>query len=314
MNEPPQLPLIVIAGPTASGKSWLGLEVAESVHGEVLGCDSVQVYRHFNLGSAKLRQEEQRGIPHHLIDIVEPEERFTAGDYARLGRAALAGVSGRGRVPIVVGGTGFYLRALIDGLFDEPERLGADWRQEITERERRRPGLAHRFLTRLDREAAGRIHARDVQKVVRAIEVSMSGRPITEQHLSGREALNGYRILRFFLNPPRNELRVRIRERSAGMFRNGLVEEVRSILRQGVSASAKPFESIGYAQALRVLQGELPESAAIDETAVRTGQYAKRQVTWFKREQEMTTVETFGDRPEARAALLGAIQSFLSAR
>ena len=206
-------PLIVIVGPTGSGKSDLALRIAEEYGGEIINCDSIQLYRYLNIGSAKLPVEERRGIPHHLIDVLDPDEIFTAGEYARRARAILAEMTSRGRLPIVAGGTGFYLRALLEGLFQGPARDEA-LRSRLAQREGKKPGSLHRLLRRFDREAALRIHSNDVPKVVRALEVCLlTRRPMTELFREGRDALEGYRTFKAALFPDREVLGARLDER-----------------------------------------------------------------------------------------------------
>ncbi len=199
-------PLVAIAGPTGSGKSDLALALAERYRGEIVNCDSIQVYRGFDIGAAKLPEAARRGIPHHLIDIVGPGELFTAGEYARRAREALGEISARGRLPILAGGTGFYLRALLDGLFAGPTRDQAV-RDRLAARETRRAGSLHRLLRRFDPAAAARIHPNDTPKVMRAVEIRMlSRRPATEMFGNGRQALTGYRTLKLGLLPDREAL------------------------------------------------------------------------------------------------------------
>ncbi len=289
--------LAIVAGPTGSGKSELALAIAGTLGGEVVNCDSLQVYRHFDIGTAKLPESLRRGIPHHLMDIAEPEQLFTAGDYLRLGRAAIGEISERGRLPVVAGGTGFYLRALTDGLFAGPERNEVI-RELLAERERRRPGALHRFLRRLDAAAAGRIHPRDVQKLIRAVEVCLISRtPITEQFGAGRDPLSGYRMAKIGLSPPRAQLYARLDERCSRMFESGLLEEVRSLLARGTPRTAKPFESLGYKEALAVVEGRMAPDEAIAAAQIETRHYAKRQLTWFRREKDICWLEGFGSEP-----------------
>jgi tRNA dimethylallyltransferase len=287
-------PLIVLAGPTASGKTSLALRLAEEFNGEIVSCDSVAVYREMEIGTAKPTREERALIQHHMIDIVWPNQFCTAGDYSRQAREALTGIADRGHLPIVVGGTGLYLRALIDGLFPAPP-------QKPGRRERLR-GLAdtrgsaylHRILTRLDKTAAATIHVNDVPKVIRAIEVSLAPEgPLTQQWQKGRDALTGYRIFRLGLNPPRERLYERINQRASAMFDRGLVEETeRLIARYG--RDCRPFTSLGYAEAVAVLQNELTREKAVSQAQQGHRNYAKRQLTWFRREPKMHWLEGCG--------------------
>jgi tRNA dimethylallyltransferase len=290
--------LVVILGPTCSGKSTLAISLAQRFSGEVISCDSVAVYRHFEIGTAKPSQEDRGRIPHYLIDVAEPGETFTAGEYARQARAALREIPTRGHLPIVVGGTGLYLRALLEGLFPGPQRS-----DELRERLRARANekgqdYLHRLLRRLDPEAASNIHANDAAKLIRAIEVCMATRaPMSEVWQErGRDPLRGFRILRIGLNPPREKLYERINVRAARMFRDGLIAETQSLLQRfGDAREITPMHSLGYQQAQQYLRGELTLARAV--TAVQQGHrnYAKRQMTWFRREPDVAWLEGFGD-------------------
>ncbi len=304
--------MVAVAGPTGSGKSDLALAIAEKFDGEVINCDSLQVYRYFNIGTAKLPVEERRGIPHHLMDVVNPDELFTAGEYARMARETVQGITARGHLPIVVGGTGFYLRALLDGLFEGPSR-DQPLRDRLAAREIRRPGSLHRLLTRFDAEAARKIHANDVPKVTRALEVCLvTRRPVSELFREGRDALRGYRTLKLGLFPDRDALYDRLNERCARMFEGGLVEEVRHILSLGYAESCKPFESHGYKQTLQLLRGELNSREAIFYAQRNTRNYAKRQVTWFRREQGLEWLKDFGDADVVREHTTMRVAEFLT--
>ena len=293
-------PLVAVAGPTGSGKSDLALAIAETFNGEIVNCDSLQVYRHFDIGTAKLRLDDRRGIPHHLIDIVDPDALFTAGEYARLGRKVLDEISGRGRLPVVAGGTGFYLRALVDGLFAGPSR-DQPLRERLAAREARRPGSLHRLLHRFDPHSAKQIHANDVPKVTRALEVCLlTRRPVSELFREGRDRLTGYRVLKLGLLPEREALYARLDQRCARMFECGLVDEVRHILSLGFPETVKPFESHGYKQALQLIRGELNPREAVFYAQRNTRQYAKRQITWFRKEPGLIWLKGFGDDPQIR--------------
>ena len=287
-------PLIVLVGPTASGKTSLALRLAEEFNGEIVSCDSVAVYREMEIGTAKPTREERALIQHHMIDIVWPNQVCTAGDYSRQAREALTGIADRGHLPIVVGGTGLYLRALIDGLFPAPPQKPG--RRERLRRlaDTRGSGYLHRILTRLDKTAGAAIHINDVPKVIRAIEVSLAAEgPLTQQWQKGRDALTGYRIFRLGLNPPRERLYERINQRASAMFDRGLVEETeRLIARYG--RDCRPFTSLGYAEAVAVLQNELTREKAVSQAQQGHRNYAKRQLTWFRRELKMQWLEGCG--------------------
>jgi len=303
--------LVAIVGPTGSGKSEIALRLAARFQGEILNCDSLQVFKYFNIGTAKLPEHAWRGIPHHLIDALEPDQVFTAGDFARTGRAILHEITRRGRLPIVTGGTGFYLRALVDGLAPGPAR-DAVLRERLAAKEALRPGTVHRLLTRLDPATAARMHPNDVPKAMRALEICLrSRRPATEVFAAGRDALQGYRVLKIGLFPDRTKLVTRLEARVEAMFAQGLVAEVESILARGVPPAAKPFESIGYKQALQVVRGELSLKDAIFYAKRDTRQYAKRQMTWFRQEPSLEVVSGFGDEEDVAGRVIARLEEFL---
>jgi len=303
--------LVALLGPTGSGKTALSLAVAARFGGEIVNCDSVAVYCDMELGTAKPSREERRQVPHHLIDILPPDHFCTAGDYSRLAREAIGAITARHHLPIVTGGTGLYLRALLDGLFQGPQRS-----EDLRERLRRSaeahsPGWLHRLLRRLDPAAAGRIHANDHPKLIRAIEVCLAGgKPLTEAWRSGRDPLPGYRILRIGLDPPRPELYARIDARATAMFAAGLVEETRSLIAR-YGESPRAFDALGYRQARAVLRGEMAEADATAVTRQAHRNYAKRQFTWFRREPEVRWLAGFGDDPAIASQAADLIQENL---
>ncbi len=293
MTSPTQ-PLIVLVGPTASGKSSLALRLAEEFNGEIVSCDSVAVYREMEIGTAKPSHEERALIQHHMIDIAWPNQACTAGDYSRQAREALNGITERARLPIVAGGTGLYLRALIDGLFPAPPTKPGQRERLRKLAATRGPAYLHRLLTRLDADAAAAIHVNDVPKVVRAIEVSLAAsQPLTQQWKKGRDTLTGYRVLHLGLNPPRERLYERINQRAAAMFDRGLIEETECLIgRYGIGC--RPFTSLGYAEAVAVLQNELTRELAVAQAQQGHRNYAKRQLTWFRREPDTLWLEGCG--------------------
>jgi tRNA dimethylallyltransferase len=291
-------PLIVLVGPTASGKTSLALRLAEEFSGEIVSCDSVAVYREMEIGTAKPSREERALIQHHMIDIAWPDEACTAGDYSRLAREALRGITERGHLPIVAGGTGLYLRALIDGLFPSPPTHPGHRERLRRRAETHGPAYLHRLLTRLDVRAAAAIHANDVSKVVRAIEVSLAARqPLTEQWQKGRDALTGYHFLRLGLEPPRPLLYERINHRAAAMFDRGLIEETERLIER-YGRDCRPFTSLGYAEASAVIRGELTREQAVAKAQQGHRNYAKRQATWFRREPQIHWLKGFGGDEE----------------
>jgi tRNA dimethylallyltransferase len=287
--------LVVLLGPTASGKTALSLALAEKFDGEIVSCDSVAVYRDFEIGTAKPGMAERALVPHHCLDIVSPERDYSAGDYQRDARAAIREITARGRLPVVTGGTGLYLRALLEGLFEGPRRsepLRAQLRRSAA---RHGAGWLSRVLDRLDPTAAARIHANDTPKLIRAIEVSLEARrPITEAWSAGAEPLTGYRVLRIGLAPERKALYARIDARARAMFERGLVDETRRLVEK-YGAERKIFDALGYRQAKLLLAGELTEAQAIEAAQRGHRNYAKRQLTWFRREPEVRWIAGFGD-------------------
>jgi tRNA dimethylallyltransferase len=313
VDKNPALPLVVILlGPTASGKTALALELAERFGGEIVSCDSVAVYRGMELGTAKPTREERRRVPHHLIDVAEPDEPFTAGEYSRRARAALREIAARGRLPIVTGGTGLYQRALTEGLFAGParhEELRTRLRQSA---ERHGSAWLHRMLRRLDPASAERIHANDTPKLLRAIEVCVAARRPMSAVLA-RNPLTGFRLLRIGLNPPRAELPpreglyARINARCAAMFAAGLVEETRGLLAR--YGPVKALDSLGYRQACGVIDGTMSVDEAVAAAQQGHRNYAKRQMTWFRREPEVRWIAGFGDEAETQHAAAELVAS-----
>jgi tRNA dimethylallyltransferase len=286
--------LVVNLGPTGSGKTALSIALSQQFEGEIVSCDSVAVYCGLEIGSAKPSATQRQLVPHHLLDVVAADAFYTAGDYARAARGAIAAIVGRGRLPIVTGGTGLYLRALLQGLFPGPQR-SSELRERLLRRaEARGPVSLHRILKRLDPASAARIHANDLSKVMRAIEVTIAGaRPMSEAWKEGRQALTGYRVLRLGLDPQRPQLYERINARARAMFAQGLVEETRDLLARYGSPPA--LDSLGYRQAAQYLAGALTIEQAIAAASQGHRNYAKRQLTWFRREPGVLWLNGFGD-------------------
>jgi tRNA dimethylallyltransferase len=304
---------VLLLGPTGSGKTALSLALGERFSCEIVSCDSVAVYRGMELGTAKPTIEERARLPHHLIDVADPDQPFTAGEYSRRARAALRQIVSRNRLPIVTGGTGLYLRALTEGLFAGPERQEALRQRLQCSRQRHGDSWLHRLLTRLDPASAERIHANDAAKLMRAIEVCLALRKPLSDVLGDREIardpLTGFRLLRIGLNPPRPALYDRLNQRAAAMFAAGLVEETRGLLdRYG---PVKALDSLGYRQGLAVLAGSLSFEAGVAAAQQGHRNYAKRQLTWFRREPEVHWIAGFGDEPEVLRLATELVQNNL---
>ncbi len=305
--EPEAPVLVIVLGPTAVGKSRVAVDLALRFGGEIIGGDSIQVYRGFDIGTAKPGPEDRRGVPHHLIDIVGPEVQYTAADFVRDALEAARGIAARGRLPIVAGGTGLYLKALADGLFPGPGRDPAV--RAALEAEAREKGLEALFrrLEAIDPEYARKIRGRDRVRIVRALEVhAATGRPISEHFRETRSPVAGRTVLRLGLRLEREALCRRIEDRVERMFARGLVDEVRGLLERGVPESAPPFRALGYSHVLRLLRGEIGRDEAVALTKIETRQYAKRQMTWFRK---MAGVVWFS--PEDGAALEQYVQNQL---
>ena len=314
--------LVVVLGPTASGKTALSLAIARRFPSEIVHCDSVAMYREFEIGTAKPSAAERAEIPHHLVDCVDPLDDVSAGEFARLGRQVLGEIEKRGRLPIVSGGTGLYLRAFVEGLFPGPQRS-----EELRDRLRGRAEKygaehLHRILRRLDASAALRIHPHDVPKVIRAIEVCLASRPpfrqtMTELWQQGREPLRGFRILRLGLNPEREALYARINQRAANMFdqgrpaggliAGGLIAETEKLLAK-YGDQARPLASLGYKQAVQFLRGGLDRESALAAAQQAHRNYAKRQITWFRREPDVHWLAGFGDDPAIQRESIATVE------
>jgi tRNA dimethylallyltransferase len=292
---------VILLGPTGSGKTTLSLALGEHFNGEIVSCDSVAVYRGMELGTAKPTPQERARLPHHIIDITDPDQPFTAGEYSRQARSALQDIASRAHLPIVTGGTGLYLRALTEGLFTAPERDQKLRARLIASRQNRGETWLHRLLQRLDPASAQRIHANDAPKLIRAIEICLATRQplsvtLADQKIA-RDPLTGFRLLRIGLNPPRPALYDRLNQRCAAMFADGLVDETRDLLAR--FGPIKALDSLGYRQALAVLAGTSSLEAAIEAAQQGHRNYAKRQLTWFRREPEVHWIGAFGDCQEA---------------
>jgi tRNA dimethylallyltransferase len=292
------LPLVAIVGPTASGKSALGVRLAEEFGGEVVACDSTQLYRGFDIGTAKPSLSERRGVPHHLIDILGPAEEATAGGYRQLALAVLEDLRSSDKLPVFTVGTGLYLRVLLEGLADVPQR-SEDLRARLREAAKdHAPGYLHRLLKRLDATSAEKIAPGDEQKLIRAIEVCLLARkPISEVYQTGRVPLEGWRVLKVGLQPPREKLYERIHTRTGAMLERGWISEVQGLISSGLDEKAKPFDFIGYHELRAVLRRQVSLEEARDAIQQATRRYAKRQLTWFRKEAAVRWFLGFGDDP-----------------
>jgi tRNA dimethylallyltransferase len=276
---------VVILGPTATGKSWISIEIAVAFQGEVINADAYQIYRGMDVGTGKVPEEKRKGIRHHLIDIRRPNEYFSAGQFRELAGRAIEEIRARGRLPIVTGGTGLYIRSLLKGLFAGPARC-EPVRKRLDRIERRKGiDILYRVLLRKDPETAGRIASADRQRIKRALEVYFqSGRPMSEyiEHHGFRD--EAYRPIRIGLTVPRDELNRRIERRVQAMFGSGFVEEVQSLLHEGYTPEGNAFKAIGYRWVVEFLKGDISRQRAIELTCRDTRRYAKRQMTWFSKE------------------------------
>lgn len=298
-------PIYAIAGPTASGKSDLGIALALKIGGEIINCDSVQIYREIEVATAKVSTEEMRGVRHHLIDYVSPFVNYTAADWAQDACAKIFEIEARGSIPILVGGTGFYLRALREPFFESPkpdEKL-----REKLKRIKEKKGAAHlyKILKRVDKISAARIFPRDFVRVSRALEVFFqTGKPIGEVQTTRRDAPEfAARIKIFVLNPPRDLLYERINARAALHFQNGLIEEVKRLRAQGLPDDTNALGAHGYRRVCEFLRGMRSLESAIEQTKQDVRNYAKRQMSWFRREENATWLEGFGGDKETQAKL-----------
>jgi tRNA dimethylallyltransferase len=304
-------PLVVaILGPTATGKSALGLAVAERHGGEIVNCDSTAVYRGFDIGTDKVPVEDRRGIPHHLVDIIEPTDEYTAAQYAGDAAAAIQSIHARGRLPILVGGTGFYFRALTRGLFPGPgrdTRLRA--RLEAAAAGRGVPWL-HRMLQRVDPDSGHRIQPRDLKRIVRALEVFfLTGRPLTE-HFAATKPPIELHVLAIGVRLPAAVISERVVRRVDEQFERGLLDEIRTLLDRGIPESARPFGGLVYRQALEHLRGVRNEAATRALIAQENRRYARRQLIWFRKEPNLN----WFDGPGESSSTIAAVNRLVDAR
>jgi len=301
-------PILAILGPTASGKSGLALDLAERHGGEIVSCDSTAVYRGFDIGTDKVPVGQRRGVPHHLIDVADPTEEYTAARYAREAASVTHDIRRRGRWPIVVGGTGFYYRALTRGLFPGPGRNEALRRRLTRVAERRGVARLHRMVQRVDPASGRRIQGRDRMRLVRALEVYyLTGRPLTEHFAATVSPLAGLEVFAIGLNPSMREIARRVGARVEEQFARGLVAEVRDLLARGVPEAAHPFQGLVYRQILECLRGERDEADTRALIVRENLRYARRQLIWFRKEPNLVWFQGTGEQPDMRAAVEQAL-------
>ena len=304
-------PLVVVLGPTGSGKTALSLVLAEQFGGEIVNCDSVALYRELDIGTAKPTAQERSRVPHHLLDVAQPTRQLTAGEYARIGRDALTQIAGRGKLPIVVGGTGLYIRALLEGLFPGPQRSEELRGRLRTRAQKHGSPYLHRLLQRLDRAAAAAIHPNDAPKLIRAIEVCLAARQqMTELWKRGRDPLRGFTVIRLGLDPERKQLYDRINRRAEQMFQAGLVEETARLIEK-YGENAWPLSSTGYKQAAQLLRGEIDRQQALSAAQQAHRNYAKRQMTWFRREPDVQWLRGLGDDRDIQQQAAEVVQKHI---
>ena len=313
-NDNSLVPLVVILGPTASGKSTLAVWLAEKIGGEVVACDSTQLYKGFDIGTAKPSLAERRGVLHHLIDVLSPTEAATAGGYRQAAIAVLDDLRRRSRIPILTVGTGLYLRALLEGLADVPQR-SEELRERLrASRDRHSAGHLHRVLHRLDPDAATKIAPADEQKLIRAVEVCLlAKRPLSHVYRDGRAPLEGWRPIKLGLQPAREDLYERIHARTESMLTSGWLDEVRTLMNINLAEESKPFDFIGYRELRAVVRGDMQLADAQAAIQQATRRYAKRQITWFRRETGVQWLEGFGNSHRIQGAALEFVTKSLSA-
>jgi tRNA dimethylallyltransferase len=305
--------LIAILGPTASGKSALGVALAKRIGGEVISCDSTAVYRGFDIGTDKVPMDQRGGVPHHIIDVVDPMDEYSAARYSQDAAAVIREITRRARVPILVGGTGLYYRALTRGFFPGPSRCGVV--RDRLDRMANRKGdeHLHRMLQRFDPESAERIQRRDRKRLVRALEVYfLTGRPLTEHFADTRSPLPEYRVLPFALRIPDSDTAERVARRVDAQFAQGLLDEVRGLLASGVPTTAHPFTGLVYRQVLEHLRGVRDEAATRELIVRENRRYARRQLIWFRKEPNLHWIHAAGEREETLeevARVLAALET-----
>ena len=301
-------PLVIITGPTASGKTALSIELAKQIGGEIISADSMQVYRHMDIGSAKVTKEEMDGVPHHLIDVLDPSEEFNVVRFQEMARKAMEGIYERGKIPIIAGGTGFYIQALLYDIdFTETDENNSI-REELEQKARAEgASVLHAMLKEIDPESAEAIHENNVKRVIRAIEFyRQTGKKISDHNRQEREKSSPYQFLYYVIDLPRELLYSRIEQRVDQMIEQGLVEEVKALQAMGCTRDMVSMQGLGYKEILDYLNGQLTLDEAIYVLKRDTRHFAKRQLTWFRRERDVRWLE-LGTFAGSRAKMLGAV-------
>lgn len=300
--------LLAIVGPTATGKSALGIAMAHRFDGEIISCDSTAVYRGFDIGTDKVPPAEQRGIPHHLVDVVDPTEEYSAARYARDASTVIRDITARGRLPILVGGTGLYYRALTRGMFEGPGRDEPLRRRLERVAARRGPGALHRWLGKVDPPSAERIQIADVKRVVRALEVwIVTGRPLTGHFAETASPLADYEVTTVALRIPEEDTMTRVARRVHAQFEQGLLDEMRTLLARGVPETALPFTGLVYRQALEHLHGVRGEAETRELIVRENRKYSRRQLIWFRKEPNLRWIHAAGERADTQDEVAGLL-------
>jgi tRNA dimethylallyltransferase len=306
-------PLVAILGPTATGKSALALSLAERHAGEIINCDSTAVFRGFDIGTDKIATSDRRGIPHHLIDIADPTEEYTAAQFARDAAAVIRDIHARGKLPILAGGTGFYFRALTRGLFPGPGRDAALRARLESMAARRGVGFVHRMLTRVDPASGLRIQPRDLKRIVRALEVFfLTGRPLTAHFADTASPIPDVEVLAIGLRLPPDAISDRVTRRVDEQFARGLLDEIRTLLGRGIPETARPFGGLVYRQALEHLHGVRDEAATRALIAQENRRYARRQLIWFRKEPNLSWFDGPGESAATIAAVMHLVDTYVA--
>lgn len=304
-------PLVILTGPTAVGKTALSVSLAKQINGEIISADSMQVYRRMDIGTAKVTEEEKNGIPHHLIDILEPWEEFSVVEFQRRARLAVQNILERGKIPILVGGTGFYIQSLLYGIDFTDNDSNTELRTRLEAESEKDGGLSlHKYLSEIDPVAASEIHPNNRKRVIRAVEFyELTGQRISEHNEEQRQNEAVYNAAYFVLTMNRDELYQRIDIRVDDMIHNGLVDEVASLLAEGCTRDMISMQGLGYKEIIRYLNNEISLDEAIYILKRDTRHFAKRQLTWFRRERDVIWLEKDNPDTDVFTSILSTLQS-----